>query len=366
MSTTQDTGQHAGQGGVAGQGAQSAMQSAAQIRPPLLPDRHPTADFFICDVLDAIPKDDMASMEHPIFSLSTRPDRRILTFAHKETRVEITPSVKGLATIHDKDVMIYCISQLIAKMNAGEDPSPVLHLKAHDLLVATNRETSGDGYRRLREAFERLSGTRIVTNIETGGMETTTGFGLIDKWEIQRKTKDGRMISVSATLSDWMYRAVMAKSVLTIHRDYFRLRKPLERRVYEIARKHCGAQTEWKISLELLLKKCGSNSPKRVFKQMIKQLVEHDHLPDYSVRLEDDMVHFQNRERLIERDAVDLPVLDPDIHNDVRIVAPGLDPYYLEREWQEMWIDTGCPKLHDPDAAFLAFCRRRAGKAGAG
>ncbi|MFK7944801.1 MAG: replication initiator protein A [Paracoccaceae bacterium] len=331
-------------------------------RAPFLLDRHPTADFFICDVLDTIPKDDMASMEHPIFSLSTRPDRRILTYENNDTKVEITPSVKGLATIHDKDVMIYCISPLLAKMNAGGEPSPILHLKAHDLLVATNRETSGDGYRRLREAFERLSGTRIVTNIETGGEETITGFGLIDNWQIERKTKDGRMVSVTVRLSDWMYRAVMAKSVLTLHRDYFRLRKPLERRVYEIARKHCGAQTSWKISLELLLKKCGSNSPKRVFKQMIKVLIEHDHLPDYTVSMEGDLVVFQNRERLVERDNVVLPRLDPDIMNDVRIVAPGMDPYALEAAWHEMWIDTGCPKLHDPDAAFLAFCQRRAEK----
>ena len=35
----------------------------------------------------------------------------------------------------------------------------------------------------------------------------------------------------------------------------------------------------------------------------------------------------------------------------------------LERAWHEMWMDSGCPKLHDPDAAFLAFCRRRAEKA---
>lgn len=331
-------------------------------RAPLLPDRHPTADFFICDVLDAIPKDDMATMEHPIFSLSTRPDRRILTYEHNDARVEITPSMKGLATIHDKDVMIYCTSQLIARMNSGGEPSQTLHLKAHDLLVATNRETSGDGYRRLREAFERLSGTRIVTNIVTGGLETTRGFGLIESWEILRKTRDGRMVSVSVKLSDWMYRAVLAKSVLTIHRDYFRLRRPLERRVYEIARKHCGQQLDWKISLDLLLKKCGSNSPRRVFKKMIKELIEHDHLPDYTVRLEEEIVCFQNRERLVEREGVAFPELDPDIYNDVRIVAPGLDPYALERDWQEMWMDTGCPKLHDADRAFLAFCRRRAEK----
>jgi plasmid replication initiation protein len=343
----------------------SAPPSAAHgalVRPPLLPDRHPTADFFICDVLDAIPKDDMASMEHPIFSLSTRPDRRVLRYEHGATLVEITPSVKGLATIHDKDVMIYCISQLIAKLNAGGDPSPWLHLKAHDLLVATNRETSGDGYRRLREAFERLSGTRIVTNIVTGGEETTRGFGLIDSWEILRKTRDGRMVNVTVKLSDWMYRAIMAKSVLTIHRDYFRLRRPLERRVYEIARKHCGQQVQWRISLDLLLKKCGSNSPRRVFKKMLKELIEHDHLPDYTVALDDEMVVFSNRERVAERDAVTFPRLDPDIYNDVRIVAPGYDPYFLEREWQEMWMDTGCPALHDPDRAFLAFCRRRGEK----
>ncbi|MFD2579593.1 hypothetical protein ACFSTD_15405 [Novosphingobium colocasiae] len=36
-------------------------------RTPLLPVRHPNQDLFICDVLDAIPKDDMASMEHPVF-----------------------------------------------------------------------------------------------------------------------------------------------------------------------------------------------------------------------------------------------------------------------------------------------------------
>ncbi|MBD3625134.1 MAG: replication initiator protein A, partial [Rhodobacteraceae bacterium] len=226
----------------------------------LLPDRHPTGDFFVCDVLDAIPKDDLASMEHPVFSLSTRPDRRVLSYEHAGASIEITPSVKGLATIHDKDILIYCISQLMAAINAERPVSRRLVLTARDLLVATNRETSGDGYRRLREALERLSGTRIVTTIATGGLETTRGFGLIDSWEIVRRTRAGRMISAEVVLSDWLYRAVLAKSVLTLSRDYFRLRKPLERRVYEIARKHCGRQREWTIGLATLLTKTGSTS----------------------------------------------------------------------------------------------------------
>ncbi len=191
--------------------------------------------------------------------------------------------MKGLATIHDKDVLIYCVSQLMAALKAGRPTSPMLHLKAHDLLVATRRETSGDGYRRLREALERLSGTRIVTNIATGGIESTRGFGLIDAWEILRKTRGGRMILVTVTLSDWMYRSVVSRSVLTLHRDYFSLRKPLERRVYEIARKHCGRQAEWRIGLETLLKKTGSTSPRRVFRKMIRDMVEEDGLPDYTL-----------------------------------------------------------------------------------
>jgi Replication initiator protein A len=83
-------------------------------RSPLLPARHPTGDLFVCDIFDAVPKGDMASMEHPIFSLSTKPDLRIRRYEHGTNYVEITPSVKGLATVHDRDILIYCISQLIA------------------------------------------------------------------------------------------------------------------------------------------------------------------------------------------------------------------------------------------------------------
>jgi len=317
--------------------------------------------FFICDLASPAPKDDMASMEHPLFTLATRPDRRILRYAHGEAWIEVTPSVKGLATIHDKDVLIFCISQLMAALNAGRPVAPTLSLVAHDLLAATSRDTSGDGYRRLREAFERLAGTRIVTNITTGGVETTRGFGLIDAWEIVRKARGGRMILVTVTLSDWIYRSVLARSVLTLSRDYFRLRKPLERRVYEIARKHCGRQAEWKVGLETLLKKSGSTSPRRVFRKMIRDMAEEDGLPDYTLRLDaGDVVRVRAR-GLAPGEG---PRLGADAHERARVVAPGLDPYYLEPEWLRLWHATGRPRLRSPDAAFVAFAKARAARRG--
>ena len=321
------------------------------------------ADFFICDILDAIPKDDMASMEHPIFSLSTRPDRRVLRYDHGSTSVEITPSVKGLATIHDKDILIYCISQLVAALNAGREISRTVTLKSFDLLLATGRETSGNGYRRLREAFERLAGTRITTNIVTGGEETTRGFGLIDGWEIVRRTRSGRMVSVRVTLSDWLFRAVTTRSVLTLSRAYFELRKPLERRVYEIARKHCGSQKAWKIGLETLLKKSGSASPRRVFRKMIRDMVAENHLPDYEIDLDGrDIFHVVPR-RAVAGAVIDeaaLPRMDAAALAAARDAAPGYDVHALEADWRAFWDASGRPGLRSPSKAFVAFCAKRA------
>tara|TARA_R110002012_G_scaffold243683_2_gene418350 strand:+ start:68 stop:1081 length:1014 start_codon:yes stop_codon:yes gene_type:complete len=326
----------------------------------LLPDRH-QADFFVCDIFDAIPKDDLATMEHPIFSLSTKPDRRILNYTHNGTDITVVPSMRGLATIHDKDILIFCISQLMAALNAGRAVGRTLTLRAYDMLVATNRETSGDAYRRLREAFERLAGTRITTNLETGGMEVTSGFGLIENWEIVRRARGGRMVSVKVTLSEWLYRAVLSKSVLTLSRDYFRLRKPLERRVYEIARKHCGRQPAWRISVELLLKKSGSASPRRVFRKMLRDMIVANHLPDYEMEEEaGDMIRFTRR-TLIE-DGPEAPPLSEQAIEAARAILPGADVYALEADWRAFWAASGRPKLRAADAAFVGFVKMRAEK----
>lgn len=332
------------------------------FRSPLLPDRHPTPDFFVCDIFDAAPKGDMASMEHPIFSLSTKPDTRVRRYEHGEHFVEIKPSSDGLATVHDRDILIYCISQLMTAINEGRPVSQVLRFKAHDLLKSTNRMTNGQGYDALKAAMERLSGTRISTNIVTGGQEIFRTFGLIESAEIVRETRDGRMQEVEVKLSDWVFNAIRNSEVLTLHRDYFRLRKPLERRMYEIARKHCGKQSEWRISLALLQKKCGSCSTEKEFRRLVLNITTEDarfqHMPDYSVTLEpSDMVVFRNRGTMLP--APYEPVFpaghfSDQTYDDARAAAPGWDIHYLEREWRD-WM-TEPPR--DPAAAFIGFCRK--------
>ncbi|MGL4558591.1 MAG: replication initiator protein A, partial [Afipia sp.] len=142
----------------------------------------------------------------------------------------------------------------------------------------------------------RLQGTQIETNIVTGETEQLDIFSIIDRARIVRQTRDGRMQEIEVQLSDWVFNAIRAKEVLTFHRDYFRLRKPIERRLYELARKHCGQKKEWRITLPVLQRKCGSSSTLREFRRLIQNIVEHDkehaHIPDYGVQMDEDMITF--------------------------------------------------------------------------
>ena len=165
------------------------MNDLIEAKSPLLPDRREQDDFFICDIFDAAPKGDMASMEHPVFSVSTKPDMKIREYKNERQFLKVTPSGVGLATVHDRDVLIFCISQIMAALNSGQQVSQTVRFKAFDMLTATNRPTGGESYTRLRSAFERLRGTTIETNITSGDLEILDGFGLIESYKIVRDAR---------------------------------------------------------------------------------------------------------------------------------------------------------------------------------
>ena len=343
------------------------MAKAPKTNNQLLPAKHVNGDLFVCDVADAVLKDLIPQMEHPFYSLSKNPDTAIRRYEHNGNWLQIIPSVKGLATIYDKDVLIYAISQLLEKMKRGDPVGPRLRITSYELLVFTNRGTSGKDYDALCEAIDRLAGTRITTNIRTGDEEQRDSFGLIDAASVRRKNGlDGRLLWVEIKLSEWVFNAIRSQEVLTLHPDYFRLGKPLERRVYELARKHCGRQRTWQISLELLFKKSGSRGLVRRFRAMVKNIAKHDHLPDYRVTYNDesDQVTFYNRESWWEDAPLPsseetLPPLSTYAYEQARAAAPGYDIHALESEWREFWAISGKPKLANVEAAFVGFCRSR-------
>jgi plasmid replication initiation protein len=332
---------------------------------PLLLEKHPQLDLFVCDVADAILKDVMQELEHPFYSLSKKPVTTILEYRHGDHWLRITPSVKGLATIYDKDILIYAISQLMAKINRGEAVGPKVRINCREFLMFTNRGTSGRDYMALVDAIERLHGMSISTNIVTGGEEQTSVFGLINSGTVRRKHGgNGRLLWVEIELSNWVFNAIRANEVLTLNRDYFRLGKPYERRAYEIARKHCGRQPEWSISLELLRKKMGATSALKKFRYFLRELAAQGHLPDYTVELGgNDKVTFRNRNALAtdSRSITPRPIFHTTATYEraKQYVPRGQDVYGWEQDWIAHWRETGCPALRSADAAFIGFCKSR-------
>ena len=329
----------------------------------LLPDRHPQKDFFILDISDVVPKDDTASMEHPMFSLATKPDMRHLIYENGTNQLEITPSGLGLPTIFDKDILIFCVSQLMHKKNRGEKIGKRVRFSARELLIATNRPTNNLGYNRLEQAFKRLRGTTFTTNIETGNRIETRIFGLIDEGGFVRTADERfRLDYCEIVLSDWLMRAIEANEVVTISNDYFRLRRPLERRIYEIARKHCGEQKKWQIGLANLQNKTGSNAPLKKFRLNIRQIIADDHMPFYRMELTaDDLVIFRPRKA---KTTLAPSITLPDwAEEKARGIAreKGWDYHALRANWMEFAQDEsgkGNPP-QNAGAAFVAYCKKQ-------
>jgi plasmid replication initiation protein len=269
----------------------------------LLPERHPDRDFFITDIFDAIPvKDDIHTMEHPFFMLSTKKCTDSIEYHRNGVHICLSPSAKyGLPSMFDKDILLYCGSLVMAEINKGNIPPKTMRFSAHDLMVTTNRNTSGSTYALLKNAFERLAGCLITTNIKTNDVQISGGFHILERYWVVKNSRDkSRMVEIEVTLSDWHYNALLAKEVLTINRNYFRLRKALERRLYEIARKHCGRQELWEIKLDNLKEKIGSSSTLRKFRYEMKQIIADDikenHFPDYLFMIdESDVVSFTHK-----------------------------------------------------------------------
>jgi plasmid replication initiation protein len=71
-------------------------------------------------------------MEHPLFSLSKSPDLNIRVYEHNGSSITITPSANGLATIWDKDVLLFAISSLVEAQTVA-----FLRAEMYDCALAT-------------------------------------------------------------------------------------------------------------------------------------------------------------------------------------------------------------------------------------
>ena len=328
----------------------------------LLPERHPNLDFFVLDIADAVPKDDMASMEHPLFSLATKPDMRHLEYRNGETILKIRPSSLGLPTIFDKDILIFVISQLMARKNKGDEIGDTVRFSMRELCIAINRPIGGDHYKRIENAIDRLQGTQFVTNVKTGKEKERRTFSMIDEGGMVKNEEFSRNDFCEIKISRWLMRAIEANEVVSISRDYFRLRRPLERRLYEIARKHCGSSARWQISLTNLQDKTGSNAPLKKFRHNLREIITSDVTPFYRFELDArDLVIVRPRTAPAELvDDIKIPAWADEKARDIARDL-GWDYHALRENWigfAKYETAKGNPPKN-VGAAFVAWCRKQ-------
>lgn len=266
---------------------ESAKKPTRGRKPNLVP--YVQTDLFQANMVEWPVKDDLATMEFPLFSLSTIPDTAIREYHQPGTNkhVRIIPPVIGAATVFDKDLLLFIGSQIIEARKAHLPISNTVKFDAYDFLIGTGREPGGKAYANILDMLRRLKGTQVETNIVTGGEEQTKGFGWIHDYTITKKTGNGKgVLECVVQISDWMYKALLHYEVMTIDRRYFALRMPLERRLYELARKHVGNKAIWKADIELMQKKCGSMQDLKHFRADVRKIIKRDSLPDYRMALD--------------------------------------------------------------------------------
>jgi plasmid replication initiation protein len=277
---------------------------------------------------DLSPRDDRALLEFPFFSLQKKPrlepmifsdDRRGITI-----RVEAGP--KGIATIWDKDVLLYCESVLNRLIDERRPVGRQLRICAHDVLKFSRRQSGKAAYDGLREALERLHTTRVATNITAGNQSVAgSSFHWIEEYS-WRRMDDGRM-PICLTLPRWLFLAITEdRRVLRTSPEYFDLGKSLERRLYEIARKHCGNQIAWPISLEKLAQKCGTaNARLRDFKADLIKIAADNNLPEYEMSV---VSHAEAAKMISHMHRSQRPLFDPESGDSER---PGIKVVFTLR-----------------------------------
>jgi plasmid replication initiation protein len=230
-------------------------------------------------------------MAYPFFSLSKTPSKQAIKFVEGPVSVEVRPSERGLATIYDKEIIIYLASLAIERLERGDSFDGVLTFTAYDFFkLAGLSGASGKNYQRLSGSLDRLQGTQVRTTIETGGVNIDGWFSWISEAQIiftrdSRGQKRARAFRVRIT--DWLVRAIVTDgSILSYDPSYFSL-TAIERRLYEIARAGCGRGEQVVMGLGALRDRVGMASPLKKFRQMLAQIAEKDDLPGFRVVLLD-------------------------------------------------------------------------------
>ncbi|MCO5140531.1 MULTISPECIES: replication initiator protein A [unclassified Shinella] len=237
---------------------------------------------------DIAPRDAQDLMAYPFFSLSKSHRTAPIDFVAGDVtiRVEAVPD-HGMATIWDADILIWAASQIVEARDKGLRTSRLMAATPYEILNFIGRGVSLRDYQRLKAALDRLQSTTVATSIRQSAEGRRHRFSWINEWQ-ERTDRYGKPAGLELIVPDWFYRAVLDDAlVLTIDRTYFGLTGGLDRWLYRLVRKHGGRQRNgWRFDFRHLHQKSGSLSPFRRFAFELRNIIQRQPLPGYTLFLE--------------------------------------------------------------------------------
>lgn len=255
-----------------------------------MPDGTPQGELFRLDSpLTGEIRGERSLMAFPFFALSKNAWMKPLAYATGDVSIEVRPSARGVATIYDKEIVLYIASLMASKIDEGAAVGQDFTFTAHDLFSVTGSNHSARSYSRLADALERLQGTQIRTNIEAGGEGEEGFFSWLSEARLQyaRGGKKGekRLKAVKVRLCDWLFRAILRdRQVLDYANTYFQL-GPIERRIYEVARSTCEEGAALEIDLVTFRLQIGFQNQLSNFRAAMREIVAENAIPDYDLDL---------------------------------------------------------------------------------
>jgi plasmid replication initiation protein len=331
-------------------------------------------ELFSALLTDISTRDIQETMEVPFLSLSKKPRFQPIMYKANGVQVTVTGGAPyGIANIWDWDLIMWLLSQIRQALDEGHDVSRKIRFNRHAFLKDARRETGGQQYRRLEDTIARLKNTNVNTSIRAKNRRTVM-FSWLEYAEIDRD-EDGRLRDVTVVLPEWLFEAVCDnRLVLSLHPDYFLLTGGIERWLYRFIRKQAGDNSKgWSWRFETLYERSGSTQRFSDFKVTLREIVRKGDLLDYqlkvSKRVGGEYLYALRKDEGDQKAMAATPVvvsedaklqflhLRTTTYEKAKQLAPGYDIYAVEADWRYATSKNNVV-LKDPDAAFLAWCKK--------
>ena len=228
---------------------------------------------------------DRNTMLHSFFALEPK---RTDPIEYKAGNIEIVVqgTKSGIATINDKEILVYICSIASQKLARAEHVSQKFRFTAHDFFTVTGKTPGGKTYQYFAAALERLQGTQIKTNIVTGGRRERTWFSWLKSARMETAVwSNGQeaMKAIEVELCDWLWRAIIDDRATLVSSDAYFYLPPMERKLYEVGYAECADQATALIPLEELRRRMGVTTDLRHFRHNLAKTLAKGSLKGFVI-----------------------------------------------------------------------------------